>query len=398
MSQEIITPSTLTWEHVKQWDGATMKRYMADPTMRTAIMEVVAARPYQEVQDLAVRQEASENQPPAPPALSQEDEAAKKAAEEAEAARVSAENARLEAERKAAEQAAKKIVVEYQVRDEKGNPIGRLTHLEANSQEELIEKMKEAHTQATRAFHRLKGQRVQTFRDVNNQPAAPAQPAQMSDAEVLAALKDLKSDDPQIQLAAHRKLNAGEIAKAKREAEAKAAEAEEFARQKAVSFEFLSRHQHDFKNVQANVDLIKDYFTEHELPWTLDNLEIAFLALEDRLAPVAAPAVDLRPANPAPTVQPAATQTAAAPVQATPTVPVPPAPPANPVPAQPRPGVNGGIIPGQNNAPRPAAKNQGLTIEEILSWDGKTMREKMRSPLRSEIERVTREAQLRSGR
>src|SRR5260370_39149451 len=100
---------------------------MAGPGIRAAMSEVIAARPYQEVQDLAIRQEA-ENQPPVPSVVV--DEAAVKAAEEAEAARVSAEAARVEAERKAAEQAAKKIVVEYQVRDDKGNPIGRFTHLE----------------------------------------------------------------------------------------------------------------------------------------------------------------------------------------------------------------------------------------------------------------------------
>lgn len=387
---EIITPSTITWEHVKAWDGATMKRHMADPSMRVAIMEVVAARPFQEVQDLAVRQEE------APVEVVVDTPSAEQIAADAEQQRLAAE---VEQQRLTAEAAKKKIVVEYQVRDEKGNPIGRMTHLEANSQEELIEKMKEAHTQATRAFHRLKQQKVQTFRDVNTQPEAPAQPAQLSDGEIIAALKDLKSDDPQVQLAAHRRLNAADIAKAKAEADAKASEAVELSRQKAVSFEFLSNHRHDFNNCQANVDLIKEYFTEHELPWTVDNLELAFLALEDRLAPVAAPAVETRPANPAPTIQQAATPTAAPVVQSVPTVPVTHVPPANPAPVQPRPGVNGGgVIPGQNSAPRPATKPQGLTIEEILSWDGPTMRAKMRSPLRAEIERVTLAAQIKRGR
>lgn len=386
---EIITPSTITWENVKAWDGATMKRYMADPALRIAIMEVVAARPFQEVQDLAVRQEET------PAEVVVDVPSAEQIAADAEQQRLAAE---AEQQRLTAEAAKKKIVVEYQVRDEKGNPIGRVTHLEANSNEELIEKMKEAHTQATRAFHRLKQQKVQSFRDVNTQPETPAQPAQLSDGEIIAALKDLKSEDPQVQLAAHRRLNAADVAKAKAEADARANEAVELSRQKAVSFEFLSNHRHDFNNCQANVDLIKEYFTENDLPWTVDNLELAFLALEDRLAPVAAPAVESRPANPAPAIQQAATPTAAPVVQSVPTVPVTPVPPANPAPALPRPGVNGGLVPGQQSAPRPVTKPQGLTIEEILSWDGPTMRAKMRSPQRAEIERVTLAAQIKRGR
>ena len=55
----------------------------------------------------------------------------------------------------------KKIVREYQVRDEDGNPIGRPTHLEAWSAEEMIDKMQTAHENATRAFHRLKKQKLQ---------------------------------------------------------------------------------------------------------------------------------------------------------------------------------------------------------------------------------------------
>src|SRR5271157_1853519 len=55
----------------------------------------------------------------------------------------------------------KKIVREYQVRDEEGNPIGRPTHLEAWTTDEMYEKMQTAHENATRAFHRLKKQKLQ---------------------------------------------------------------------------------------------------------------------------------------------------------------------------------------------------------------------------------------------
>src|SRR5665213_576016 len=53
-----------------------------------------------------------------------------------------------------------KLVQDYQATDEHGNAIGRSTHLEARSWIELVRKQKEAHVQATRAFHRLKDQKT----------------------------------------------------------------------------------------------------------------------------------------------------------------------------------------------------------------------------------------------
>ncbi len=375
MTVEIITPETLTWEQVKQWDGGTMRKYMGVPSMRAAIQRVVSS---QQLADIEAMQTKLENEltstTPAPVADAPVVEPV------------------VVPEVQIPTPEPKKIVVDYQVKDEEGNPIGRPTHLEAASEEEMRSKMIEAHVQATRAFHRLKKQKVQSLRDVNVQPAAAVATPELTDAEILAVLKDLRSEDPKVQLQAHRKLNAAEISKAKAEADAVAANEAELARQKGVSYQFLMNHKNDFNNCQANVDLMKDYFQTNELPWTLDNLEIAFHALEDQLAPVAGPTVALPPANPAPVVQP--TATAAAPVvQPVPTVPVVPTPPANPVPVQARPAFNGGIVPGQNSAPRPVTKSSGLTMAEITSWDGPTMRAKMRNPqIRAQIEATIAEA------
>lgn len=386
----VVTPETLTFETIKQWDGATMKRYMQVPSMREAIYRVVQTQPLAVVEAVAAAQVET---PPAPVV----DEAAV-----AEAARVAEEQRVAEAARVAAEVEAnknKKFVLEYQVKDEEGNPLGRPTHLEAASQEDLIEKMKEAHTQATRAFHRLKKQKVQSLKEVNNQPVVSEVPTALSDAEMLVAIRDLKSDDPQKALEAHRKLNQAEVNKAKAEANAKLAATEELRRQEQVSYTFLRAHQNDFNNCEANVNLIKDYFTENQLPWTSDNLEIAFHALESELAPVVVPVVATPPANPA-TVAPAAkaATTPAVPVVVQPvvTAPVITTPPANPATAQPRPGVNGGIVPGQASAPRPATGPTGVTIEEIRSWDGPTMRTKMRNPqIRAQIEKALADHQNR---
>jgi hypothetical protein len=347
--------------------------------MREAITNVVKNKSLEEV---LAAQEVIEEQPIVETTIEQTPEELA-AAEEARVAAEQAEVQRLADEQEAARKASepKKFTVDYQVKDEDGTPLGRPTHLEAASQEELIEKIKEAHTQATRAFHRLKKQKV-SFRE---QPAAPA-PAQASDAELLSYMRDLKSDDPQKQLDAVRKVQKFEADKTKAEADQKIAEVNELRRQEQVSYRFLTSHKHDFNNCEANIKLVKDYFEHEELAWTSDNLEIAFHALELELAPVESVQA-IPPVNPvviAQVIPPAA----AVVVQPPPPAPAQVTAPANPAPITPRPGVNGGLVPGQNAAIRPAAtSSKGLTVEEIRSWDGPTMRAKMRNPvLRAQIE------------
>lgn len=414
------TPETLTWEVIKSWDGPTMRDQMRRPEIREAIQKIAASRSYQEVEDVAAqiqqRTAADEREPAVgtvelPTEPTAEEQAAQYEAERAAAA------AAQQAARQAAEQAENeqlraagitvqrdqngaivKYIQDYQVADDNGNPIGRPTHLEAKSLPELVGKQREAHSQATRAFHRLKSQKI-TFKD---QQQAPAIPEQMSDAELLAAMKDLKSDDPQKNLDAIRKVQKIEADRVRAEKDAENAKLAEVNRQMKVSFEFRTRHRDDFNPCQANIKRIQEYFEENQLAWTLDNLEIAFHALESELAPVESvvPTVTVNPVSAAPAtsvVSPAAAATvtpvAQPAVQPVVTAPAQPAAAANPQPAQPRPGVNGGLVPGQTTASRPAATNQpkGLTWEELNSWDGKTMRMKMRDPrVRPQIEALIR--------
>src|ERR1700676_2811416 len=279
-TQVAVTPETLTFEHIKSWDGQTMKDYMRHPEMRTAIYNIIQTKSLADVE--AAQAQIDAQQPIVPTEivatvdLAAEAEAQRVAAEQAEAQRVAAEQ---EAARKAAE--PKKFVVDYQCKDDEGNPIGRPTHLEAATQEGLIEKMREAHEQATRAFHRLKKQKV-SFKEP---PKTVAPAPQLSDAELLSAMKDLKSDDPQKQLDAVRKVQRAETDKAKADADQKIAELNELRRQEQVSYQFLTRHRKDFNNCEANIKLVKDYFMDNQLAWTSDNLEIVFHALELELAP-----------------------------------------------------------------------------------------------------------------
>lgn len=351
------------------------------------------------------------------------EKAAKEAADQAVAEAASVEAARVAAEAEAAKRLAEttvkpweaedasystygihvtrdaegkiqRIVQEYQVKDESGNPIGRPTHLEARTWPEFISKKDECHVQATRAFNRLKSQKV-SFKQ--QQPSEPEYKP-LSDEDMAVLIKDLKGDDPAKAVAAARKIAGSEVAK-DREA---AREAEKVAEGKRIGYEFMQRHVHDFNPCKANSEIIGKYLEENNLEFTLDNLEIAFIAKENELAPVAVPArrvevppVDNPPAT-VPSAQPvpqavpavqhpaaelAARQAAAA---APPAAPVPPAPQSvadNTPPAQARPGVNGGLEPGSLSAQRPAVSGTPkLTREDILKMDKEKLKRLVKDP------------------
>ena len=421
-----LTPSAVTFEEIKRWTSAEMKDQLRrSDEMRQAIYKIIQSKSEADV--LAAQAQIDANQPapveePVPEVLSPEPvpiaevpvgdsveidlqfaEREAAAAAEVEAARVAvatlaheADVAReaAQAEETAALAAAgitaqrdqhgniSKLVQDYQVLDDNKNPIGRPTHLEARGWPELAAKQKEAHSQATRAFNRLKNQKVTFKEQVVERPTS-----KFSDQELLEAMKDLKSDDPTKQLEAVRKVGQADRDRYSAERDAKDAEAVEFRRQEDVSRRFLVRHKDDFYNCQANIKSLGDYFQENQLAWTDDNLDIAFHALESELAPVERPTAFTPPANPvkveekvttqvAPVVQPPAPAPAQAPT------------PVNPVVAAPRPGVNGGIEPGSMSSPRPApTKPKLLGVEEVNSWDAGTMRAKMRDPkMRPQIE------------
>jgi hypothetical protein len=274
-----------------------------------------------------------------------------------------------------------KFVTDYQVTDESGNSVGRPTHLEARNLSELLVKQREAHIQATRAFQRLKAQKL-SFKTQQPQPKAP------SDKEMLDSI--LKSPDPAAAVAEAKKVT--EITP-----EMRVRKAEEDAESARVTYLFLTKHIHDFNNCEANTKLLGEYFQENNLVWTQDNLELAFEFLRDtnQLAPVPARVVpSVENTAPAPAAASAATAapaavTAVPAVPASPAVAATPATPARtenaPVRVESRPGVNSGIVPGSSNANRIVdVQTQNatgeLTKREISKWDAKTLRDRMRDP------------------
>jgi hypothetical protein len=294
-----------------------------------------------------------------------------------------------------------KLVQDYQADDGNGNPIGRPTHLEARSWVELVRKQKEAHTQATRAFHRLKDQKTTFTKKVVEPIKIPQVPLMSEDDRIQAAL-DLNSDDENVVLKAERKLRSDDILRGQQQK----AVLDEQARQTQVSDAFKARHTRDYNPCQANAKLMTDYLREHTdaygnpLAFTEDNLELAFAAIEPQLVPAQAPVetetaqpvtntpavpttqqVTLKP--PTPEIQPTAAAEA--------TLVTPAAPPAAPNPrtVDTRRGVNVGLQPGQSTGLRPAATPSGLTMKDIAKWTGDQMKkERMNPARRAEIDRV----------
>jgi hypothetical protein len=395
-----------TAEDIKKLSAKTLHRLMADPATLEHLNKAALIPDARALADLE-RVEAER--------LEAERLAAQQQKVEEETARLQAEEERKKAEKKAAEEQAVvstpivpawqaeddaykglgivinrdasgnilRIVQDYQVRDENsGEPIGRPTHLEARNWVEFLSKKDKCHVEATRAFNRLKLQKMTYKQQQQPKPATPE--------EQLKAI--LSSENPAEAVAAAKK--ATEVTPDQR-----AAKAEADAKAALVTYQFLAKHIHDFNNCDANVKLLGEYFQENEgLDYTLENLEIAVKVLEDQLVPpareVVPPVPNTAPVQPAASAAPAAT--AAVPVAAAPAASAPPAVAATPatqtqnenvpVRVEPRPGVNSGIQPGSTSAGRVidvANETTGkLTRREVLNnWDVKTLKARMRDPV-----------------
>lgn len=374
------------------------KEALGNKAIRAKIEEILTARNTAEVTNEEITAPSTEEETQ-PVDAEEQARSEAQAVADAEAVRVAAEVAQqAETERLALEEAAriaveeaarpKRYVMEFQATDTDGNPIGKVTHLEAPSQEELLEKMKQSYVNAVRALEKAKRQKpVYKQEEIIRQ---------VTQAEMDQAAEDLKSTDLTKRADAVRKLASVEINKELAESRAE----RETARQAKESLIFLGRHTVDYNNCQANNQILANYIQDNKLEWSADNLEIALDTLENQLAPVVKTPVVVEPVqrvvvNPTQTVTPAAPVAVVAVAPITPVAPVAPAviaaPPTvvpvvqvpNIVPVQPvrRPGVNAGVIPGQTTrGVRPAATTPALTKKDIALMPRDEFRKRLRNP------------------
>ena len=185
------------------------------------------------------------------------------------------EKVRLAAEAAKVTSGKKKFVRDYQVKDETGNPIGRRTHLEADTPEEMFEKMEKAHVEAVKYAERMKKRSEATPTVARTQEAIPV----LTEAQLQEIQKNLDSKNEIEQAKAKAALELNDIRKNQVESRAKA-EYEESQRQSKL---FIEAHP-EFYTCQANADMIRDFLVTKGWAWTAGNLEIAYANLETNLA------------------------------------------------------------------------------------------------------------------
>jgi hypothetical protein len=320
---------------------------------------------------------------------------AERVAAEAETVRLAAEaeTLRVAAEAEAAKVVAPKtkIIREYQAVDGRGNPVGKPTHLEADSPEEMMDKMQAAHMSAAAAFERLKNKKT-----IEAAERAPASIPIPTDAELLEVVKSLDTEkDPVKKLESIKKIASVETQKAINQAN----ETTWKAQRQVEMIAFLNAHTHDYYNCEANTKLIVEYIDGHKLRWTKANMELAMQEVESKLAekpsvitPRTEPVVEkivekiqqVTPAaNPpvapatvvAPVIAPVATAVAPTPVAQAPAANIPAVAPKIPA---------SGLEPGSLHGGRPAAgssKTTGLTMQDVDKADRKQFQKWTKDPV-----------------
>jgi hypothetical protein len=297
----------------------------------------------------------------------------------------------------------KKIIVEYQVTAEDGTHLGRKTHIEGWSYDEVIEKLKNAHINAVRYAERLKVNRVTSVEARTQQKQAQEQVQKLEQEASTAVEEATKEKDP-VKL----KEAISKVSRADREADIARKTAREQGR--IIAEAWMADHKEDFQPCDANTEIIGKWLAANGLDLSYENLELAFVANETRLAK---PPVPQAPVEEVPAVA-AANPPAAAPATSavvTPSITTPPAAAAEPVstqaapasqpvagasestpaaapiaqPAARRPGVNGSLPPGSLSAQRPPAQQQPQTTTraELLKEMKAMSSDKLRKMLKN---------------
>jgi hypothetical protein len=170
-----------------------------------------------------------------------------------------------------------KIVREYQATDEAGNPIGKPTRLVADTPEEMLDKMQEAHINATRALARQN----KAFEDLRKSKLTrKVEPVvkKLTEVEKKQAVAGIAN--PATAEDSVRKLVGIESLEERvTKAEAKAKRAED----EATGWKWAQKHP-EFYRCAANSAAIHKFLRDNDLEYTIGNLDIALDSIGDQLA------------------------------------------------------------------------------------------------------------------
>jgi hypothetical protein len=259
----------------------------------------------------------------------------------------------------------KKWIREYQPKDENGYPIGPPQRFEADTQQELIDKLAAAHENASSALYRTRQQvKLGTLLEPDpDEPILTYEPRQLSAEDRIRISKDLS--DPAKAAEAHRQLLEAEfgapIEKVRENLRQNEIDKRVSAIQAAIA-QFKAETP-EYVECELNSGNMKKYMEKNQRRYTAKNLKIAFEDLKNSglltlRAPQAAPNE--------PVVQP--TVTPATPEAIPPAATIPPEIPAQVTEVRPKNSSSGLGREHASAAPSAAApKTPGISIREINS-------------------------------
>jgi len=278
-------------------------------------------------------------------------------------------------------EAPKKWIRSYQPKDENGYPIGPPQKFEADTREELIDKLAAAHENASAALYKTRQQvKLGTMLEPDpEEPILTFEPRQLSADERVKLTKDLS--DPAKAADAHRTLLEAELGAPIETVRASLREGEIAKRvtsiQQAIT-QFKSETP-DYVECELNSGNMKKYMEKNKLRYTPKNLKIAFEDLKNSsLLTLRAPQAEVPPSAPVPPVAAAPVPPAVIPPAAT----TPPEIPAQVTEVRPKNSSSG--LGRENTSAAPAGgtppQTSGISIRDINKMSAAEYNEKLRDP------------------
>jgi hypothetical protein len=185
-----------------------------------------------------------------------------------------------------------KFVREIDLKDGSG-----VQKFEADSWEGLVDKLATAQENATKKIRELSARKpIEPEREVK-----PAYEIKEPSAADMLALKEGFEADPAAAFKKAFELYTGQTPEQYQQERGQYLSEKQ---RKEAENAFLAAHKKDFVNNPENAQKIGEFLTKEQLPVTKKNLEYAFQNLQDDFVkPVQAPAVNLPPPPPVPTVR-----------------------------------------------------------------------------------------------
>jgi len=283
----------------------------------------------------------------------------------------------------------KKWVREYQPKDENGYPIGPPQRFEADTQQELIDKLAAAHENASAALYKTR-QQVKLGAMLEPDPEEPIntyEPRQLSADERVRLTKDLS--DPAKSSEALRTLLEAELGAPMEAVRANQRETEISKRVAAIQTA-IAQFKNDtpeYVECELNSGNMKKYMEKNKLRYTAKNLKIAFEDLKNSsLLTLQAPKAAVTEAV-TPVVTPAPVVPAAIPPAST----TPPEIPAQVTEVRPKQSSSG--LGRENSSAGPTGptppQTAGITIRDINKMSASEYNEKLRDPeFRKAVEKL----------